>query len=121
MKVRGHRVEIGEVESAMMRQEGVKASAVVVEEEEGGEKRLIGYVETEEGREVEKKGREIVGREIRERIREELPEYEVPAEVVVVERMPLTAHGKVDKKELRKEKRRGERGEEKRRREGGRR
>jgi acyl carrier protein len=92
----------------MMRVEGVKASAVVVEEERGGEKRLIGYVEMEEGREVE--GGEKVGREIRERIREELPEYEVPAEVVVVERMPLTAHGKVDKKELRKEKRRGERG-----------
>ncbi len=96
VKVRGNRVEMGEVEAALVRRRGVK-EAVVVARGEGMEKRLVGYVvwESEEGEgEVEREAR------VREELRQELPEYMVPGMVVGLERLPLTRNGKVDKRAL---------------------
>ena len=62
VKLRGYRVELGEVEEALRRQEGVREAAVVVVEGERG-KRLVGYVEGE-----------VDERELRRRLREELPD-----------------------------------------------
>ncbi|HKQ73506.1 MAG TPA: alpha/beta fold hydrolase, partial [Blastocatellia bacterium] len=89
LKLRGYRVEIGEVEEALRRQEGVREVAVVVAEDGVRGKRLVGYVEGE-----------VDERELRRKLRQELPEYMTPGEIVKVEQMPLTANGKVDRGRL---------------------
>src|SRR5258708_28905018 len=81
VKIRGYRIELGEIETVMGEQEGVKAGVVEVIEGEGGEKRLVGYVEMERGKEVEVRG-------IKENMRKRLPEYMVPGVVVKGEEMP---------------------------------
>ena len=91
VKVRGYRVELGEIEAALMRHSGVKQCAVEVREDEAAGKRVVAYVVSEEGAE---------GKELREYLRGKLPEYMVPAAIVELERMPLTANGKLDRKAL---------------------
>jgi amino acid adenylation domain-containing protein len=92
VKVRGHRVEMGEVEAALSRVRGVKESVVVMEAGEGGG-RLIAYVVGEDG---EAKG----ASELREELGKELPEYMIPGVYVELKELPLTANGKVDKRAL---------------------
>jgi non-ribosomal peptide synthetase component F/aryl carrier-like protein len=92
VKIRGFRVELGEVEAAVRKAAGVKEAAVLVKGE-GNEKRLVCYVFAEGGGEIEVE-------ELRERLREKLPEYMVPAVFVVLEQMPLTVNGKLDKRAL---------------------
>ena len=93
VKVRGYRVELGEIEAAMREQEGVMEAAVIVREEERGDKRIVGYVGV--GIEVGMKEKEV-----RRRLKERLPEYMVPQVIVVMERLPLTPSGKVDRRSL---------------------
>jgi acyl carrier protein len=88
VKVRGYRVELGEVEAELKRCRGVKEGAVVARGEGAG-KGLVGYVVGE----VEEEG---IKRELRGR----LPEYLVPGVVVKLEAMPLTPSGKVDRRRL---------------------
>jgi amino acid adenylation domain-containing protein/non-ribosomal peptide synthase protein (TIGR01720 family) len=94
VKVRGHRIELGEVEAALRRQRGVGEAVVVVREGEEGERRLVAYVVGEGGGSVPEWG------ELRGRLAEELPSYMVPAAWVELERLPLTPNGKVDRKAL---------------------
>jgi len=91
VKIRGYRIELGEIEAALGSHVEVKESVVVVREE-GGEKRLVGYV-------VWKEGGGRIG-ELRSYLKERLPEYMVPGVFVEMERIPLTANGKVDTKSL---------------------
>ena len=89
VKIRGYRIELGEIEARLREQRGVQEAAVVVREE-GGEKRVVGYV-------VGKVGEEVQGMEVRKGMKEWLPEYMVPSVVMVLEEMPLTVNGKVDR------------------------
>jgi amino acid adenylation domain-containing protein len=91
VKVRGIRIELGEIEAVLERHEGI-AEAVVMAQEEGLEKRLVAYVRKE-------KGSEATVEELRSYMREKLPEYMV-ARVVMLEKMPLTPNGKVDRRSL---------------------
>jgi amino acid adenylation domain-containing protein len=91
VKLRGYRVEPGEVEAALRRQKGVKQAAVLVKEAPTGSKMLVGYIVAEEG---------VSGRHVRECVRRELPEYMAPQTVVVIEEMPMSANGKLDRKKL---------------------
>src|SRR5262249_42031093 len=84
VKIRGYRIELGESEAVLNEQEGVKQSAVVMKGE-GGEKRLVGYVELRGGTRVE---------EVKRNLKRKLPEYMVPVKMVEVEGIGLTAHGK---------------------------
>ena len=93
VKVRGHRIEMGEIESEMRGHESVEESVVVAREGEGGEVRLEGYV-------VKKRGKEVSGRELRKYLKERMPEQMVPGVIVVMEEMPRTASGKVDRRRL---------------------
>ncbi len=88
VKVRGFRIEPGEVEAVVLAQEGVR-EAVVVVRGEGAEQRLVAYVTGE-----------VEGTGVRAQLRESLPEYMVPAAIVVLERLPLTPNGKVDRRAL---------------------
>ncbi len=91
VKVRGFRIELGEIEAALLRHPSVSAAVVVVRED-GGEKRLVAYLIA--GGEVPSAA------ELREHLRRLLPDYMVPAAFVVLEALPLTPSGKVDRKAL---------------------
>ncbi len=92
VKIRGFRVEPGEVESVLGRHPRVRQAAAVVRAD-GGERCLVGYVTAEPGQSVS-------GPEVRAWLAERLPEHMVPSAVVVLEAMPLTDHGKLDRRAL---------------------
>jgi len=93
VKVRGYRVEPGEVEAALSGHERVAGSAVVLREWGGGPKRLVAYV-------VPSGDGEGLEKELREYLRGRLPEYMVPSAVEVLEELPRTTSGKVDRRRL---------------------
>ena len=95
VKLRGFRIELGEIEAALLSHGAVGQSAVIVREDEGGEKRLVGYVVLESGTEVTAWQQELRGH-----LRERLPEYMIPAALVRLEALPLTTNGKLDRRAL---------------------
>ncbi|MFJ4788509.1 amino acid adenylation domain-containing protein [Streptomyces sp. NPDC088794] len=92
VKVRGHRIELGEIEAALTDSPGVAQAVALVQEERPGPRRLIGY--------VARSGPELNGGAVREHVAKTLPEYMVPAVVVVLDTLPLTSNGKVDRAAL---------------------
>ena len=91
VKLRGYRIELGEIGAALNQHRSVKQSVVIAREDDGGIKRLIGYVVGEEGAKPA---------ELKRHLRERLPEYMIPEAIVVLKEMPLTANGKIDRKKL---------------------
>ncbi|HEX7243516.1 MAG TPA: amino acid adenylation domain-containing protein, partial [Longimicrobiaceae bacterium] len=91
VKVRGFRIEPGEVEATLERHPGVREAAVVAQDGPGGA-RLAGYVVAEDPAPA--------AVELREWLRERLPEYMVPGGLVVLDAFPLTPNGKVDRRAL---------------------
>jgi amino acid adenylation domain-containing protein len=96
VKIRGHRIELGEIQAALESHEAVKQAVVIVREDQPGEKRLVVYVVQ---REENGEGVLDLGR-MRNYLQTRLPEYMVPGALVVLETMPLTAHGKLDRTAL---------------------
>jgi len=105
VKVRGHRIELGEIETVLREHEGVRDAVVVVREDEGGSKRLVGYV-------VKAAGAAAGAKEWRSYLKERLPEYMVPGQFVELAELPLNANGKVDRKALPEVERQAVAGEE---------
>jgi amino acid adenylation domain-containing protein len=93
VKVRGYRIELGEIEAALERQPAVGQAVVLVREEAADEARLVAFVTPRAGARVESGA-------VREAVRRELPSYLVPAAVTVLAELPLTEHGKVDRRRL---------------------
>ncbi|MFY1638253.1 amino acid adenylation domain-containing protein [Solwaraspora sp. WMMB335] len=93
VKVRGFRVEPGEVEAVLLGHDAVAQAAVVTVADGAGTLRLVGYATGEPGTTPD-------GRQLRSWLRVRLPEYLVPAAVVVLDRLPLTANGKLDRRAL---------------------
>ena len=91
VKVRGYRIELGEVEVVMREHPFVEDVVVRAWRGESGENRLVGYIVAEEGKE------EGIREEMRRYMRGRVPEYMVPAHYVLMEEIPLTANGKVDR------------------------
>jgi amino acid adenylation domain-containing protein len=93
VKIRGVRIEPGEVESALLRHPLVREVAVVVREESPGDRRLAGFV-------VPTNGVLPDGSELRRWLRESLPEAMVPVTIGVLDSLPLSPNGKVDRRAL---------------------
>src|SRR5579864_3627140 len=95
VKLRGYRIELGEIEMALQGHPEVEQAVVVMREDQPGMKRQVGYVtgSRERGR-----GGEISG--LRQYLQERVPEYMVPAVVVELEKLPLNANGKIDRRRL---------------------
>ena len=96
VKLRGFRIELGEIETALLSHGAVSNCAVIVRDENGGEKQLVGYVVLESEMAVDQQWQ----RELREHLRQRLPEYMIPAAFVQLEALPLTTNGKLDRRAL---------------------
>nr|AGS49935.1 long-chain-fatty-acid--CoA ligase [uncultured bacterium esnapd24] len=93
VKVRGFRVELGEIEAALAAQPGVAEAVVAAREESPGSVRLVAYLVAEPGAELSVPG-------LRAALKAELPGYMVPAAFAVLDALPLTRSGKVDRRAL---------------------
>ncbi|MFJ6513261.1 amino acid adenylation domain-containing protein [Streptomyces sp. NPDC091406] len=93
IKLRGHRVEPGESEAALLAEPGVARAAVVLRTDLTGGPALVGYA-------VPEPGAALDAGALRERLAARLPDYQVPAHLVAVEALPLTENGKVDRAAL---------------------
>ncbi|HEX2095199.1 MAG TPA: amino acid adenylation domain-containing protein, partial [Longimicrobiaceae bacterium] len=93
VKVRGYRIEPAEVEAVLVGHGAVREAVVLVREDTPGDRRLVGYVVAEEGAALSLS-------ELREQVGRVLPAYMVPSAFVVLDAIPLTRNGKVDRQAL---------------------
>jgi len=96
VKLRGFRVELGEVESALVQQPGVKSAVALVREDTPGDQRLVAYCIPEIG--ADRSGHTPAA--LRRALKATLPEFMVPTAFVWVAEWPLNANGKLDRKAL---------------------
>jgi len=93
VKIRGFRVELGEIEAVLAEHKAVRETVVVAREDVPGDKRLVAYVVPEGETPPSLK-------ELRTFLKEKLPEYMVPAHFVILEALPWTANGKINRQAL---------------------
>ncbi|HEY0737636.1 MAG TPA: amino acid adenylation domain-containing protein, partial [Herpetosiphonaceae bacterium] len=115
VKLRGFRIELGEVEAVLEQHAAVREAVVVVREDAPGDQRLVAYVVAENleprtqnlepntsqaGSLLDSKFLVLSSAELRQHLGSRLPSYMVPSTIVILEALPLTAHGKVDRRAL---------------------
>ncbi|MBV1920605.1 MAG: amino acid adenylation domain-containing protein, partial [Pseudomonadales bacterium] len=93
VKIRGFRIELGEIEAAVNRLSDIADAVVVVREDQPGNKQLVAYCKLAAPDEADLSL-------IRGSLKQQLPDYMIPAAFVVVDHLPITPNGKVDKKAL---------------------
>ncbi len=93
IKLNGYRIELDEIATLMQAIPGVKNAVVVLQQAASGEKRLAGFFTADQPLDT---------RKIQGKLRDALPGYMLPSQVVQVDRFPLTPNGKIDRKQLEK-------------------
>ena len=91
VKIRGYRIELGEIEGVLQKEGNLEHAVVVAREEPSGEKKLVAYL-------VEREP--VNTHELGDKIKHFLPEYMVPSVFVVMNELPLTRNGKIDRRAL---------------------
>ena len=91
VKIRGYRVELGEIENTIKQYEGISQAVVIAPDDKQGNRRVVAYVVADGGFSKEM---------LNSYLKEKLPDYMLPAVVIQLESVPLTANGKVDKRSL---------------------
>ncbi|MBD0378729.1 non-ribosomal peptide synthetase [Paenibacillus sedimenti] len=91
VKIRGYRIELGEIEAELMKHPAMKDAVVIAREDANGQKFLCAYIVAE---------LELGAPEVKAFLAQELPSYMVPSYIVQMEKLPLTANGKIDRREL---------------------
>ena len=93
VKLRGYRIELAEIEAALLGCSGVGQAAVIMREDRKGEKRLVAYA-------VPAADRSVNVAALRESLTQRLPNYMVPAAITILPSLPLNSNGKLDRKAL---------------------
>jgi amino acid adenylation domain-containing protein len=93
VKIRGYRIELGDIQTALSDLDGVEQAVVIAREDRPGDKRLVGYV-------TESVAGAVNPAQVRTRLAERLPGYMVPAAIMVLDGLPLTVNGKLDRRAL---------------------
>ncbi|NLD48503.1 MAG: non-ribosomal peptide synthase/polyketide synthase, partial [Clostridiaceae bacterium] len=91
VKIRGFRIELGEIENQLVNMEGIKEAVITVTGEISSEKALCAYYTADI---------EITGADMRERLKEKLPDYMLPSYFIQLDTMPLNKNGKIDRNAL---------------------
>ena len=93
VKIRGFRIETAEIESALRQHPTVREAVVIASNDGPGEKRLVGYL-------VLQPDQTITINQLRAHLQQTVPEYMIPSAFVVLDKLPLTSSGKVDRRQL---------------------
>ncbi|MBX3328844.1 MAG: amino acid adenylation domain-containing protein [Nitrospira sp.] len=93
VKIRGYRIEPGEIEARLLKQRGILEAVVMAREDQPGQRRLVAYV-TPDGPEA------LDIQEVRRRLQDTLPDYMIPSSFVVLETLPRSSNGKIDRRAL---------------------
>jgi len=93
VKIRGFRIELGEIETILSQYPGITQTVVVVREDFHGDKRLVAYI-------VPQNAAAVNIEQLRSFLKEQLPEYMIPTNFVVLNSLPLTPNGKVNRQDL---------------------
>ncbi|MEH2123776.1 amino acid adenylation domain-containing protein [Nostoc sp.] len=92
VKIRGFRIELGEIETVLNTHPQIQQAVVVAREDNRGDKRLVAYLAATD--------RSLTTYQLREFLKHQLPEYMVPSAIVILESLPLTPSGKVNRRAL---------------------
>lgn len=93
LKIHGYRIEPGEIETALLERQEIAQCVVVAREDQPGDKRLVAYV-------ITRNHTKVTTGELRAFLKGRLPEYMTPSAFVLLDALPLTANGKVDRRAL---------------------
>jgi len=98
VKMNGFRVELGEIEALLSRYFSIQNVAVMAKDNPSGDKRLVGYIALQEGENSVNSS--SLSQELREFLKLKLPNYMIPSLFIILDNLPITPNGKIDRKRL---------------------
>ncbi|MEG4242346.1 amino acid adenylation domain-containing protein [Microcoleus sp. MON2_D6] len=98
VKVRGFRIELGEIEAVLSQYPAVREAIALVREDNPGDQRLVAYIVANSA--LKTQDSELIN-DLRSYLKQKLPQYMMPSAFVLLEAMPLTPNGKIDRRSLR--------------------